>query len=381
MVTENTTPNRGYQEPAVGNTLEVDVGRLIAALRAIDTDVASALAAIVAKAGLNSPAFTGTPTAPTAAPGTDSGQLATTAFVKTALAALVGLAPEALDTIEELAAASESNSDLIDMLEAAVALKADAAATTAALAGKEDLLSSATSDNTLDDSDEVVYLTGTTRKRGTLAGLITSIFKTTRTIPNAQFAASSFKMLNAAGTPRALTFSTTALTADRQITVPDADITLRRKGGTGALTLSGSAFDITSIPSWVNKLTFSLLNATIPAAQQPILLLGTSSGFQTSGYIGGLGYNGATNTGAQLTTSIPLGYSTTNPGPFTGKVDFSRIPGTNSWVFNGNMIVNTQGVATLGGSVVLPGVLTSLRLTTSSGTPTFTGSVDLSWEE
>ncbi len=138
MVTENTTPNRGYQEPAVGNTLEVDVGRLIAALRAIDVDVADALAQIVSKAGLASPAFTGTPTAPTAAPGTDSGQLATTAFVKAALAALVGLAPEALDTIEELAAASENNSDLIDLLESAVALKADAAATTAALAGKAD---------------------------------------------------------------------------------------------------------------------------------------------------------------------------------------------------------------------------------------------------
>lgn len=226
MVTENTTPNRGYQEPAVGNTLEVDVGRLIAALRAIDTDMASALAAVVAKAGLASPAFTGTPTAPTAAPGTDSGQLATTAFVKAALAALVGLAPEALDTIEELAAASESNSDLIDLLEAAVALKADAATTTAALAGKEDLLSAATSDSTFDDTDEVVYLTGTTRKRGTLAGLITSIFKAARVIANAQFAAATFKLFNAAGTPRALTFDITALTADRKISMPDADVDL-----------------------------------------------------------------------------------------------------------------------------------------------------------
>ncbi|WP_313194510.1 hypothetical protein [Shinella zoogloeoides] len=226
MVTENTTPNRGYQEPAVGNTLEVDVGRLIAALRAIDTDVASALAAIVAKAGLNSPAFTGTPTAPTAAPGTDSGQLATTAFVKAALAALVGLAPEALDTIEELAAASESNSDLIDLLEAAVALKADAATTTAALVGKEDLLSAATSDSTFDDTDEVVYLTGTTRKRGALAGLITSIFKTTRTIANGQFAAATFKLFNGAGTPRALSIDATAMTANRKITMPDADVVL-----------------------------------------------------------------------------------------------------------------------------------------------------------
>lgn len=134
MVTENTTPNRGYQEPAVGNTLEVDVGRLIAALRAIDADVASALASIVAKAGLNSPAFTGTPTAPTAAPGTDSGQLATTAFVRAALAALVDSAPGTLDTLNELAAALGDDPNFAATMTALIGTKADDAATTASLA-------------------------------------------------------------------------------------------------------------------------------------------------------------------------------------------------------------------------------------------------------
>lgn len=42
------------------------------------------------KAPLTSPAFTGTPTAPTAAPGTSSTQLATTAFTQNAVAAAVG---------------------------------------------------------------------------------------------------------------------------------------------------------------------------------------------------------------------------------------------------------------------------------------------------
>jgi hypothetical protein len=138
LIHDNTTPNRAYQEPALGNDLATDVGRIISALRAIDVDVANALAQIVAKAPLASPTFTGVPIVPTAAPGTDTGQAASTAFVAAALAALVGLAPSALDTIYELATASEANSDLIDLLEAAVAMKADAAATTAALAGKAD---------------------------------------------------------------------------------------------------------------------------------------------------------------------------------------------------------------------------------------------------
>lgn len=53
----------------------------------------------------NSPGLTGTPTTPTAAPGTNSTQIANTAFVQAALAALVASSPAALDTLNELAAA------------------------------------------------------------------------------------------------------------------------------------------------------------------------------------------------------------------------------------------------------------------------------------
>ncbi|MFR0654943.1 phage tail protein, partial [Pantoea sp. SIMBA_079] len=50
-----------------------------------------------------SPTLTGIPKAPTAAAGNSSTQLATTAFVQAALAALAGGAPAALDTLKELA--------------------------------------------------------------------------------------------------------------------------------------------------------------------------------------------------------------------------------------------------------------------------------------
>lgn len=136
MPTLNTTPNQGYQLPFAGNDLADDVARIIAAIGAIDTDVASALSTLAAKAGLASPAFTGTPTAPTASPGTDTGQLATTAFVKAALDALIGGAPGALDTLNELAEAIGDDADYAASMVAALAAKADDAATTAALAGK-----------------------------------------------------------------------------------------------------------------------------------------------------------------------------------------------------------------------------------------------------
>ena len=57
------------------------------------------------KAPLASPGLTGVPTAPTAAAGTNSTQIATTAYADAAVAALVDGAPELLNTLNELAAA------------------------------------------------------------------------------------------------------------------------------------------------------------------------------------------------------------------------------------------------------------------------------------
>lgn len=52
----------------------------------IDTELTAVASAIASKANINSPALTGTPTAPTASAATNTTQLATTAFVQTVLA-------------------------------------------------------------------------------------------------------------------------------------------------------------------------------------------------------------------------------------------------------------------------------------------------------
>lgn len=57
------------------------------------------------KAAIASPALTGTPTAPTATAGTNTNQIATTAYTDAAIAALVDTAPGALNTLNEIAAA------------------------------------------------------------------------------------------------------------------------------------------------------------------------------------------------------------------------------------------------------------------------------------
>jgi hypothetical protein len=66
---------------------------------ATDKDLVSGLAQ---KAPLKSPAFEGVPTAPTAAPGTNSLQIANMEAVQAAIAKLVSTSPAALDTLSEL---------------------------------------------------------------------------------------------------------------------------------------------------------------------------------------------------------------------------------------------------------------------------------------
>ncbi|WP_419720721.1 phage tail protein [Pectobacterium carotovorum] len=76
----------------------------------------------------NSPALTGTPTAPTAASGSNNTQLATTAFVKAAVAALVNGSPAALDTLQELANALGNDPNFsTTVLNAIADVKTDAA--------------------------------------------------------------------------------------------------------------------------------------------------------------------------------------------------------------------------------------------------------------
>lgn len=76
------------------------------------------------KANLASPALTGTPTAPTASQATNNTQLATTAFVKAAVAALIDGSPAALDTLNELAAALGDDPNFATTLTTAIGEKA-----------------------------------------------------------------------------------------------------------------------------------------------------------------------------------------------------------------------------------------------------------------
>ena len=113
------------------------------------------------KSPLASPSLTGTPTAPTAVLGTNTTQIATTAFVKAETAALIDSAPGTLDTLNELAAALGDDPNFATTISSSIAgkqpLDADLTAISSII-GTSGLLKKTAADTWSLDTN--TYLTG-----------------------------------------------------------------------------------------------------------------------------------------------------------------------------------------------------------------------------
>jgi hypothetical protein len=113
---------RGNAAPAIG---DIEAGAIyVASYVAADAAFLLHHVPMADMAPLASPALTGTPTVPTAAPGTNTTQAASTAFVAAAIAALLASAPASLDTLNELATALGNDPNFATTMVNALALKA-----------------------------------------------------------------------------------------------------------------------------------------------------------------------------------------------------------------------------------------------------------------
>jgi hypothetical protein len=114
----------------------------------LDDADATAARTTLGAAPLASPGFTGTPTAPTAALGTNTTQVATMAALQAAIANLLDSSPGALDTLNELAAALGDDPNF-------------AATMTNALAGKQPLDTTLTAlGGVVTKANQLIYATG-----------------------------------------------------------------------------------------------------------------------------------------------------------------------------------------------------------------------------
>ena len=203
------------------------------------------------KAPLNSPALTGTPTTPTARQGTNNTQIASTAFVMAAIAALVDSSPDALNTLNELAAALGNDPNFATTMTNALAGKQPKDATLTALAG----LATA--------ADRFPYFTGND------AASLATLTKVGRDILAKSTVAAVIEYL---GLQETVNQASGALQKNQNgADIPDKKLFLRNIGTTNSTTMSFSGG-----AGW-----FKLATVTMPQASSVVYI----------SLIGGAGYN------------------------------------------------------------------------------------------
>lgn len=143
---------------------------------------------------------------------------------------------------------------------------------------------------------------------------------------------------------------------------------------------SGTAINFTDIPSWAKRITVMFDKVSTNGASVPEVRLGTSGGYEATGYVSGLGAISSGAANASSTTGVPLGL-TGAAYSRTGAITFVNMGG-NKWVCTGIVSYTDSGAINMIYSVkTLAGALDRLTLTTVNGTDAFdAGSVNILYE-
>jgi len=173
---------------------------------------------------------------------------------------------------------------------------------------------------------------------------------------------------------------TTAKILDANVTPAKLSQPFTVSQTTAIATTSGTAFNFTSIPSWVKKITVYLSSVSLSGGDDLLVQIGPSGGVETSGYAS---TSIAINAGAAGQTNSPAGFVlnvAASTDTVSGSLTLYKMDGTNKWVSSHAVKRSTAAACSGGGEKTLAGVLTQLTLT-RSGTNTFDGgSVNISWE-
>ena len=150
--------------------------------------------------------------------------------------------------------------------------------------------------------------------------------------------------------------------------------------GTALATTSGTSFDFTSIPSWVKRITITFSEVSTSGSTNIQLLLGTTGGFESTGYISQIGaiVGSAASTSGWTTGFVLANVTGTNAG--SGHAVLTKVSG-NSWALSAILKCSTNQINFIGGSKTVSGALDRIRLNCTTGTDAFdAGSVNILYE-
>lgn len=165
-------------------------------------------------------------------------------------------------------------------------------------------------------------------------------------------------------------------------TITPSELTQPLTLATAQSTTSGTAINFTSIPSWVRRITVMMNGVSLNGSAQILIQLGTSSGIESSGYLGASVHaaNGNVVGGASSTAGFIL-YMNATANATAGIATIATL-GSNVWAMSYcGGLTNTTAAHVGGGNKTLGGTLDRIRITSSNGTDAFdAGSINIMYE-
>jgi hypothetical protein len=146
-------------------------------------------------------------------------------------------------------------------------------------------------------------------------------------------------------------------------------------------TISTVGFVFTSIPSWAKRVTIVIDSISSNGTSDMEVIVGTSSGFVSTGYVGGGYLISSSGVSGKVWTTGFLIYNNAAATSLSGSCVISNTPGTNRWVASSALGGNSSyfGFGS-GGSIALSGVLDRVQIKTTSTDVFDAGTVSIVYE-
>ena len=175
---------------------------------------------------------------------------------------------------------------------------------------------------------------------------------------------------------------TTAKIADANVT--PAKLSQPFTSGT-AVSASSTSVDFTIIPSWVKRITVMFSGVSTSGTSLPMIQLGDSGGFETTGYTAGSSLLAPTSIGtSNYTTGFTFRTDAVASTIMDGFITINLVSSsTNTWVAGGTIYAPTPSayMSAVSGAKSLSATLDRVRITTVNGTDTFdAGTINILYE-
>jgi hypothetical protein len=147
---------------------------------------------------------------------------------------------------------------------------------------------------------------------------------------------------------------------------------------------SGTSIDFTGIPSWAKRVNILFSGVSTNSSDPVLIQLGTSGGVETTGYLGSGSSTPSGSFAAVVNNTAGFLINATSPSALLyGKITVELInSATNTWVSSGTFGNSFAAIIyNVAGNKSTAATLDRVRITTTTGTPTFdAGTINISWE-